>query len=317
MQWLVDNPRAERVASAAIAALGRGASLHRGLVTTGIEIRFVFARDLAAYLAAASPADRERTILVNADRGDVIELLEANQLGGAIECEEHDSWTSHEARMFVRRDAIDLARGTVIGGPNRESDHYVLWTSPDPNTRTCKLADLVRLYTDSLARHARRNDELVISADEARTHDLPAVGMRMVVGNVGMSPSLFPKVGWYLQFISPPGGPKVFDVRVCQETALDAVVRESFGTGDDTLVHTGSAEVPFAGATRTAALCESGGDNDFMRMTWCLVPIAHRNGRLVVRLGTSLRVGDAPSWERVMSDRDLATLANSFTLLEV
>jgi len=150
----------------------------------------------------------------------------------------------------------------------------------------------------------------VITSDDARRHELPAVGMRMIIGRVGLVPMVFPQPGWYVRFESPPGGLVVFDVRVCDDLAPEAVAR-----GNE-LHFVGTEQVRLAGALHVAALCESGGDNELMRMGWCLVPIQHARGRLVVRLATRIPVGESPSWASVLRFAGHRILTDSFHLME-
>jgi hypothetical protein len=310
VQWLVTSPRHERTAVAAIAALGATATIHRGPVSTApdADIRFVFASDLASYLAEVSGRACERTILVNAERFAVLELLEAHDLGGAIECEEHDAWTSYDARMFVRKETVDLARGTVIGGVGRESERFVLWTKPDGNTRTCRLADLVRDCAGALRYFARRFDELVITAAAAASHGLPAIGLRMIVGHVGMMPEVFPEPGSYVRFVAPPGGPRAFGIAVCEDAAPEAVVRAL----DAKAMLVGTQEVQLAGASRITVLAETGRDYPMTHMGWCLVLIDHARGRLVVRVGEGIR--GAGSWEALMRYDGFRILTESLVI---
>ncbi len=312
MQWLVEDPRNERAAVAAIAALGAKATIHRGPVSTApdADIRFVFASDLAKYLAEVSGRACERTILVNAERFAVLELLEAHDLGGAIECEEHDSWTRYDARLFVRKETIPLERGTAVDGPGRESERFVLWTNPDDNTRTCRLADLVRDYAGDLRYFATRFDELVITADEARSHGLSAIGMRMIVGRIGMMPQTFPEPGWYVRFVSPPGGPRAFVIAECADPTPEAMVRVL----DAKATFVGTQEVMLAGAPRIAALAETGHDYPHTHMGWCLVPIDHALGRLVVRFGSGTG-GATPSWETLLRIDGFRILTESLAII--
>ncbi len=316
--WVGDSKEHSAIAEVAVAALGGGASVVRGPFEAAPEahVWFVFASDLERYLASLSAAERarrcERTILVNAERTDVLELLEAHGLAGAIECEEPDAWAAYDARMFIHKDVVAANRGERIGGPGRESEHYVLWTHRDQNTNTCRLANLVRAYAGACVSYATRFDELVLRAEDARPHQLPAVGMRMIVGRTGLLARTFPRAGTYLELVSPPGGACSFVVEACDDAPVTDLARHLF-TGE--VVFAAPEHIAFAGGQRTAVACESR-DPMGRRIASCLVTVSHRTGTVLALLTSGLAAGAALSCAAVLGHPSLAIIAGSFTLEE-
>jgi len=324
LQWLVgERAEHEEIAGAAVSALGTRAAVYRGPFDAAPDarIRFVFAADLASYVASLPPGERarrcERTILVNAERSEVLELLEQHGLGGAIECEEPDAWTAYDARMFIRKETIDPARGERIGGPGRESEHYVLWTHRNVNTNTCRLADLVRECAAACSRFATRFDELVLSADDARRHELPAVGMRMIIGRTGLLAHRFPRPGVYLQLSGPPGGVVGVEISACTDASPLELARQLFADLPGPVPTFGDVEqVQLAGALREAVACDLGSPTPFARRACCVVKVAHRSGSALVRFSGGLAPGVPLSCAAVLANQALRIIASSFTLEE-
>src|SRR4051812_1366171 len=174
------------LANALIRALGDTAgSVRRGELGALPDdcAMIVFASELPAYLAALPRARRvkliERTLVLNAYRDEVLALLEAHGLGGAIECEDPDGWTA-DGKMFVRKEALAPRKGEPVPGDGRESDRYVLWTLYDRTTMvTGSLANLVASYASECGRFANRHDALMVTSAEARAHGLPAISLRV------------------------------------------------------------------------------------------------------------------------------------------
>jgi len=107
--WLVgDDVECAGIARAGVAALDpRNARVISGgeLAEARDALVLVFAADLERYLEQIPSIDRrtraERTIVVNAERHEVLDLLERHELGGAIECEDHEAWAAYEAETLA------------------------------------------------------------------------------------------------------------------------------------------------------------------------------------------------------------------------
>lgn len=310
------------LANALIRALGTTAgSVRRGDLGALPDdcAMIVFASELPAYLAALPRARRvkliERTLVLNAYRDEVLALLEAHGLGGAIECEDPDGWAA-DGKMFVRKEALAPRKGEPVPGDGRESDRYVLWTLYDRTTMvTGSLASLVASYASECWRFANRHDALMVTSAQARAHGLPAISLRVNTGRVNMTATLFPSPTGYFQLYQAFGSGLWLSV----ENDLDAgsIVDAARARSADAVAPVfGDPEpVTLSGAPRTAVARVSGPPNGMASLMHCFVRVPHRTGNLLVLFGTAAPSRE-PSCGYVLAVPALKILADSLSIVD-
>jgi len=314
------GPGASEARRAEMAAVGRElAAVGLAAEPEARAVRLVWADEVDALLAAVPEVDREswldRTILVNEAREQVLDLLEANLLLGAIEYEEVAEWSAAERpRMFASRDVIQKS-GERIGGPGRESPHYTLWTDPEAGS----LAALVARYAALLPAF---DAELVVGADEARAMGLPPLELRVRLGGTGLRRAdAIRSAGRYLALHGMPGGfvgfsaaPAPAEERGPGGFAASVKRLTSGGSGEIQLVST-SDQVLLDGVRREAACFYRQMPSPPMRLATCLVRIEHPGGALLASFTRGLPAGQPVSCAAVMADADLRRLARSLRVI--
>ena len=321
--------------TAVIATAGPGASearrtevaaVGRALAAAGLEarpearaVRLVWADEIDEALAGVPEIEREawldRTLLVNESRERVLDLLEENLLLGAVEFEEIAEWSAAERpRLFACRDLVQR-EGERIGGPGRESPHYVLWTDPAATS----LAGLVARY---LAHLPAFDAELVVTAGDARAMGLPPIELRVRLGGTGLKRAdPIRAAGRYLALHGMPGGTIGFSAAPAPPEergpggfAASVQRLTSGGSGEIQLVSTGD-RVLLDGAAREAACFYRQMPSPPMRLATCLVRIEHPGGALLASFTRGLPASHAISSQAVMGEPDLRRLARSLRIV--
>jgi hypothetical protein len=305
---VVDEARADDERDAIVAALAKSNAdvrAVRGAPASAPEgdAWIVSAEDLDALAAGSSFASRaERTLVLNAPRTEVLDLLEKHGLAGALECDGPDGWTG-PPRMFVRKEAVESARGEVVGGRGRESARYTLWRASDGS-----LAEMVSAYASLCVELSHRDDKLLITADDARAHGLPPVGIEFIVGRTGMFPQTFSGSGTFVSMVSPPGGGPGFSVQDSRGRSLEEIIATESGLRHNQPFHASAIEdVDLARRKCRAVACSIG--DGFFRYATCYV-LAEP---VLLTFSRRWPTGE-PTVASVLADPSLAIIARSIRL---
>ena len=279
-------------------------------------VRLVWAEDLSALLAGIDRADRGRwldcAVVVNPQRGRVLDLLEESGVLGALEYGEPADLrddAAEPARVFVRKDVV-RHRGERMGGEvsGAESDDYTLWTDPDAASPAEDLARYVAIWRESDA-------ELCVGAEEARERRLPPVELRLRLGGTGLV--RIPAVqapGYYLVLGSAPGGGAGFFARPSLEDpageGLEQIARRMLQnpSGPPLQAAGGIEWIRLAGAERESICLFS--DWFHFRTASCAVRIEHAGGALMAIFACPMGTRP-PSCQAVLADPALRRIAGS------
>lgn len=276
-------------------------------------VRLVLAGDVDEILAAVPATRRVRwaecTLLVNETRERVLGVLEQHGLLGALEYEELAEWEETDfARLFALK-AVVAGHGEIIDGPDRESEHYALWTTDEDSSLSAILTRFLDLWD-------RYDAELVFGADQAIASGLPPVELRLRVGGTGLwePPGIARPPGFYLKLSGPPGG--LLGVAAWNAlpdergaAGIEESVRRAYNVRPEQLVMvTDRCRLEIAGGEREAACLVF--DYGTMRSASCVARIDHAGGALMLDLMGGIH-GDTITCAELLAQTPLGRIARS------
>lgn len=276
-------------------------------------VRLVFADDIDDVVAGVPAAERARwaecAFLVNETRERVLGVLERHGLLGALEYEEIEEWRETDfARLFAPK-AVVAGHGEIIEGPERESEHYALWTTDEDSSLSAILKRFLALWE-------KYDAELVIGADQAIASGLPPVELRLRVGGTGLfehRPIPRPQ-GFYFKLSGPPGG--LLGVAAWNAlpdergaAGIERSVRRAYNLQPEKQVLLPDhCRMVIAGAEREAACLVF--NYGIMRSASCVVRIDHVGGALMVDLMGGIH-GETITCAELLAQTPLGRIARS------
>jgi hypothetical protein len=163
---------------------------------------------------------------------------------------------------------------------------------------------------------AMQSRVISISAAEAAAHGLPAVGVRLDLGDTALYEMRRTVDRVYVMASGLPGATLVFEVTASAEAASnhDAVRRAVVASGVADVEWGPVGTVTLAGRSCPAVTFQMGAG--MYRSHWCAALVPHARGAVLVSFGHS-HVGSAVlSCDQVASSRQLAPLVASFALVD-
>jgi len=162
-----------------------------------------------------------------------------------------------------------------------------------------------------------RKKMIRITAEEAKSNGLAAIGFSIDATGTAMSGSKFPQPDYFATFSGPPGGVLLLHIidYETQGASASALVKKHFGQPWYSPLAIGKAEkLPLAGADRDAVAFQTGEGR--AKSAWCfaLVPAADGHG-LAVAFGHAVGADDAPNCTAVAANAEFAPLLRSLRQL--